>query len=102
MFQTANQYMILSRCPSKSRKRALNWKPQAAQSQKNTMDVWSVRVDLPSGNQSHGLLENTPKFIDDCPLKISIWRFPKIGVPLKSSILIECSTKNHPCWGTPI
>ena len=32
----------------------------------------------------------------------SIWVFPKIGVPPKSSILIEFSIRNHPFWGTPI
>ena len=31
-----------------------------------------------------------------------IWRFPKIGVSPKSSILVGFSLINHPFWGTPI
>ena len=31
-----------------------------------------------------------------------IWGFPKIGVPPKSSILMGCSIRNHPFWGSPI
>ena len=30
-----------------------------------------------------------------------IWRFPKIGVPPKSSILMGCSISNHLFWDTP-
>ena len=35
-------------------------------------------------------------------LLLSIWVFPKIGVPPKSSILIGFSIINHPFWGTTI
>ena len=38
-----------------------------------------------------------------CILDKSIWAFPKIRVPPKSSILIGFSIiTNHPFWGTPI
>ena len=30
----------------------------------------------------------------------TIWWFPQIGVPPKSSMLVEISLKNHRCWGT--
>ena len=33
---------------------------------------------------------------------IYIWRFPKIEVPPKSSILRGFSIINHPCWDIPI
>ena len=33
---------------------------------------------------------------------ISIWVFPKIGVPPNHPILIGFSIINHPFWGTPI
>ncbi len=33
---------------------------------------------------------------------VSMWVFPKIGVPPKSWILIGFSIINHPFWGTPI
>ena len=34
--------------------------------------------------------------------KYNIWKFPKIMLPPKSSILIGFSIINHPFWGTPI
>ena len=34
--------------------------------------------------------------------KKPFWRFPRVGVPLKSSLFIRFSLINHPFWGTPV
>ena len=78
-------------------------------SKKQSLTPWSQLNSIPK--------KNVPPRIQDNPNSISlyphcttmnyyshlltIWRFPKMGVPPKSSILISFSLINHPILGNP-
>ena len=65
-----------------------------------TIETQSILQDLPYVDMCMVILSQRP-FSCCSILVLTIWGFPKMVVPPKSSILIGFSIINHPFWGYP-
>ena len=63
---------------------------------------WNVSRESPASKAEVKEEWNELKWIELAILLCSIWWFPEIGVPTKSSILVGLSLINQPFWGTTI